>query len=152
MFTLVFRAHENGRLSEKLQIDSRQLQAEAYNMSYELLDIRLKFYPEASKSPLPLSVPEEPGETAFYLEQNVPNPWSNHTQIGFFIPAASPVSLRVRDVRGRVLQVIRRNLNAGYNRIELDEASLGSASGLLYYTLESGGYTQTKKMIWLGRE
>ena len=47
---------------------------------------------------------------------------------------------------GRV--ITRRNIDGtkGYNTVNFDSNKLGT-SGVLYYTLESGEYSATKKMI-----
>lgn len=85
----------------------------------------------------------------FYLEQNAPNPWSDRTSIGFFLPEAGAVRLTVRDVRGRILQETRAVFDEGYHQLEVAGANLGTASGLLFYTLKTNRSMETRKMIRL---
>ncbi len=141
LFTLVFRAKQSGRLSELLSLGSRYTQAEAYNPSDELLDVVLDFGAAA----------ESDRADSFWLEQNAPNPWTDHTQIGFYLPEAAAVKLTIRDARGRVLKMIRSDFEAGFQQFELNKESTKLASGVLYYTLETSKFSATKKMVWLGK-
>jgi len=62
------------------------------------------------------------------------------------MPSAAKVSLRVYDAVGK--QIVVRNINAekGMNSETFTSTELG-VSGVLFYTLESGDFTATKKMI-----
>jgi hypothetical protein len=52
----------------------------------------------------------------------------------------------VFDVTGKVVKQLTSEYAKGINTIVLAKNEL-SASGVLYYTLESGDFTATKKMI-----
>ena len=82
------------------------------------------------------------------LYQNEPNPFNTQTTIGYRLAAEGKVNFTVHDVTGKVL--INKSLSGvrGYNEITLKSSDLG-ISGVLYYTLESGEFTATKKMIIL---
>ena len=82
----------------------------------------------------------------YSLEQNYPNPFNPATLIIFSIPNDEFVSLRIYDVLGReVAQIINERRSAGTHQVEFDGASLNS--GVYYYTLTAGSYTETKKML-----
>jgi len=68
--------------------------------------------------------------------------------IGFTLPIASEVTLKVMDIQGRILKTIQGQYTKGYNQIYLDTKTLG-ATGVLHYQLEAGNYIANKKMIVL---
>ncbi|MEY4108267.1 MAG: hypothetical protein RL181_2609, partial [Bacteroidota bacterium] len=51
-------------------------------------------------------------------------------------------------VTGRTLRVIKGAYAQGYNQVILKSNDL-KATGVLYYTLESGEFTATRKMVIL---
>ena len=68
------------------------------------------------------------------------------TQIGFYLPKADQATLTLHDMRGRVLKVIRADYDRGYHQLEIKRSELPT-TGVLYYTLETGDYAATKKMV-----
>lgn len=86
----------------------------------------------------------------YELHQNMPNPFVHYTTVGFRVPEATHVRLSLRDVTGRLIKVIERHAQAGYNAIELSKQDL-PANGILYYTLKTDHYSSTKKMILMTR-
>lgn len=83
---------------------------------------------------------------AFELLQNVPNPFTTTTEIGFVLPTDENVSLRVMDVTGKVLVKKQGRYNQGYNTITLDISEI-NGSGVLYYQLDTERNSASKKMI-----
>jgi photosystem II stability/assembly factor-like uncharacterized protein len=89
----------------------------------------------------------------FSLSQNYPNPFNPTTKIRFDIPQAvgrgdRSVKMRVYDLLGRELSVlVNEELNAGTYEVDFDGSDL--PSGVYYYKLATGSYTQTKKMVLL---
>ena len=82
----------------------------------------------------------------YSLSQNYPNPFNPATLISFSIPNDEFVSLRIYDVLGREFaQIINERRSAGTYQIEFNGAALNS--GVYYYTLTAGSYTETKKMM-----
>mgnify|MGYP001156584588 CR=1 FL=1 len=86
----------------------------------------------------------------FLLGQNYPNPFNPTTKIRFEIPndkaQMSNSRLSVYDVSGRLVKVIFDELiQAGEYEVEFD--ATGLASGMYYYRLESGSYSETRKMV-----
>ena len=82
------------------------------------------------------------------LEQNFPNPFNPSTVIGFEVPSAGPVSLRVYDVLGRMVRTLTdEEKSAGSYQVVFDAAGL--ASGVYYYTLTAAGTVQTRRMLLL---
>jgi hypothetical protein len=82
----------------------------------------------------------------YSLEQNYPNPFNPSTKIGFKIPEAGFASLRVYDVAGREVAIlVNGRKEAGEYTAQLDARNL--PSGVYFYTLRSGGYSSSKKML-----
>ena len=82
------------------------------------------------------------------LLQNVPNPFQESTQIGFYLPEAAEARLTLRDVKGAVLYQLKGAYAKGWNLLELNSAQLQS-SGVLYYSLETAKFVETKRMVVL---
>ncbi len=81
----------------------------------------------------------------FSLGQNYPNPFNPSTSIQFAIKTACKVSLKVFDVLGREVAVlVNEDKAAGKYSVNFSKPL---ASGVYYYTLKAGSYTDTKKMI-----
>ncbi len=91
----------------------------------------------------------DPGiPTEFDLKQNYPNPFNPTTKLEFGISDLGFVSLKVYDLLGKeVKTLVSENLNPGRYKIEFDGSSL--ASGIYFYTLETKGFSETKRMILL---
>jgi hypothetical protein len=85
-------------------------------------------------------------EAGIELFQNEPNPFKGTTTVSFEMPEAATATLSVYDVTGKVVTV--RNIDAikGLNSEVFAKDQLG-VSDVLYYTLVSGDFTATKKMI-----
>jgi len=82
----------------------------------------------------------------YSLSQNYPNPFNPTTNIRFSIPNAGLVSLVVFDITGReVATLINQNMNAGIYTADFDATQL--ASGIYFYTIKAGSFTDTKKMV-----
>ncbi|MBL0101774.1 MAG: T9SS type A sorting domain-containing protein [Saprospiraceae bacterium] len=80
------------------------------------------------------------------MNQNEPNPFKGQTTVSFVMPEAATATLSVYDVTGKVVTVRNIDANKGLNSEIFTREQLG-ATGVLYYTLKSGDFTATKKMI-----
>jgi len=82
------------------------------------------------------------------LSQNFPNPFNPSTNISFSIPQKSFVSLKIFDLIGREAAIIfSGELSAG-SYSQLWNAS-NMPSGVYFYRLHAGPFTETKKLILL---
>ena len=84
--------------------------------------------------------------SAYTLLQNQPNPFSDVTNISFTMGNTGLATLTIYDVTGKVVKTIEGNFEKGTHTVQLTKAEL-SANGILYYQLDSGDFTATKKMI-----
>ncbi|MBI1804139.1 MAG: S8 family serine peptidase [Ignavibacteria bacterium] len=84
--------------------------------------------------------------TTFLLEQNYPNPFNPTTRFSYALPVDAQVSLRIFNVLGQeVSKVVDDFQTEGYKTVEFDASSL--SSGLYFYRLQAGKFTDTKKMM-----
>ncbi len=82
----------------------------------------------------------------FSLAQNYPNPFNPATKIRFNLPNTGNTSLIVYDVLGKEISVLLdREMDAGEYEITFNGASL--SSGIYFYRLTSGSYSQIRKML-----
>jgi hypothetical protein len=82
----------------------------------------------------------------FVLHQNYPNPFNPVTTIEYELPSPTVVELTVFDVLGRVLSVLEDgHQHAGRHVVHFD--ATGTPSGVLFYQLKAGTFTQTKRMM-----
>ena len=89
----------------------------------------------------------------FELYQNYPNPFNPTTTIKFKLPESGFTTLKIYDLFGKeVTTLINDKLDAGtyevkFSTNDLKDKSL--ASGIYFYQLKSGKYSEMKKMILL---
>ena len=83
---------------------------------------------------------------SFQLDQNYPNPFNPSTTITFDLPRAGFTSLKVYDLLGNELRtLVSGELSAGVHQSRFE--GTGLASGVYFYRLRSGSFTQTRKLI-----
>ncbi|MGA2667564.1 MAG: T9SS type A sorting domain-containing protein [Ignavibacteria bacterium] len=83
--------------------------------------------------------------TTYALKQNYPNPFNPTTIITYQLPKAGNVKLVVYDLLGReVKTLVNEFKTAGSFDVTFDASTL--ASGVYFYRLESGSFTDTKKL------
>ena len=87
----------------------------------------------------------------FLLEQNYPNPFNPETKIRFQVPASAETTrwvilLRIYDVSGKEIStLVNEELKPGTYEINWNARNM--PSGVYFYQLNTGGFTQTKSMI-----
>ena len=82
----------------------------------------------------------------YELGQNYQNPFNRTTNISFYIPSRSFVSLPVIDVLGReVPAIVSEEMLVGTDSQEWN--TVGFPSGVYVYRLQSGSFTETKNII-----
>jgi subtilisin-like proprotein convertase family protein len=87
-------------------------------------------------------------EMAFEVFQNEPNPFSNQTNIGFKIPEAGNVSLKIYDQSGKILYKDSKDFGRGVNYFIVSQNEI-QATGIMYYEINSNQFKATRKMIGL---
>lgn len=139
LFSLVFRAKTDLKVSDVLSITSQLTPAEVYikataDKGIQLWkDIKIDF------------AQDETGEQVVVLYQNEPNPVQNYTEIRYYLPKTTSTTLKIHDARGKVLELFQETSERGYHKIQLDARKYND--NILYYTLETDGFSATKKMV-----
>ncbi len=91
--------------------------------------------------PISQTTPEK-----YSLNQNYPNPFNPVTTIKFSISKNEFVSLKVYDILGKeIATLVNQNANAGEYEVTFDATKL--TSGVYFYKLTSGNFSDVKKMI-----
>ena len=158
----------NSRLSQSLPVGTSRVStgflavpAAAYSTGALLVSVNARDAGSAVVSRVVLketgtpfaSTPEEGAArpTAYALAQNYPNPFNPSTIIRYDLPETGEVSLAVFDISGRRVATLVEGVQpAGSYEVRFDASSArpgGIASGVYFYTVRAGRYSQTKKML-----
>ncbi|HSP88127.1 MAG TPA: T9SS type A sorting domain-containing protein, partial [Ignavibacteriaceae bacterium] len=82
----------------------------------------------------------------FILQQNYPNPFNPSTTIRYSIPTSEFVTIKVYDVLGsEVATLINEEKPVGSYEVDFNASNL--SSGIYFYTLQAGKFSETKKLI-----
>ena len=89
----------------------------------------------------------------FALHQNYPNPFNPTTNLSYELLADSYVTITVYDLLGNMLRnLVSEYQSSGLKSVQWDatnEQGQSVAAGVYLYRIESGSFTNTKKMILL---
>ena len=84
----------------------------------------------------------------YELSQNYPNPFNPETNIVYQIPVAEKVTLKISDVNGKEIETLVNEFQySGKYRINFN--GINYSSGIYYYTIKSGLFSKTMKMIMI---
>lgn len=82
----------------------------------------------------------------YKLSQNFPNPFNPSTDITFSIPVSTKVTLKIYDLAGKeVAELANGEFAVGNYLLTFNAVKL--ASGVYFYKLKAGSFTDTKKMV-----
>jgi hypothetical protein len=92
--------------------------------------------------------------SSFRLAGNFPNPFNPKTEIRFSLPETAAVTLTVFDLQGRQVRELGTGAQmvAGSHTLTWDgksDAGEAVASGVYFYRLSAGEFSQTRKMTLL---
>ncbi|MGB3948845.1 MAG: T9SS type A sorting domain-containing protein [Bacteroidia bacterium] len=90
------------------------------------------------------SVEEKKNEIE-YLDNNIPNPSNNSTQIPYFLPIGSKAVLEIHNSKGELIKTY--SLTEGSNKLQISLAEY--SNGIYFYTLtiDEGRIIRHKKMV-----
>ena len=114
--TLVFKAKATGQLRDLLSITSRKTSKEAVTDQLEAVDIALEFEGVNGEA---IIIAEN-----FEVYQNQPNPFKENTTFGFYLPEAGEVTVKLTDVSGKLVSVIKEDYAQGYNKVNLQRKDI----------------------------
>lgn len=103
--------------------------------------VTLKYIQVIGIQPVSSEIPEN-----YNLSQNYPNPFNPSTTIKFDLPKTGIVKVSIYDILGKEVAVlVNENVNVGTFKVDWDASNY--PSGIYFYKLESGTFSQIKKMI-----
>ena len=82
------------------------------------------------------------------LEQNYPNPFNPSTSINYTIPTDSHIKIIIYNAKGEVVNIPVDSYKIA-GQYKLIWNAVNQASGIYFYKIEAGKFSQTKKMILL---
>lgn len=86
--------------------------------------------------------------TGFSLQQNYPNPFNPSTSISFTIPQSEFIILKVYDILGNeITTLVNEYLSPGIYNYQFSISNLQLSSGVYFYKLQAGKFSEVKKMI-----
>ena len=89
----------------------------------------------------------------FTLHQNYPNPFNPVTNFDYDLPEDAMVNITVFDMMGKVVRtLVNDQQSAGYKTLQWNAMSNSGqpvSSGLYIYTIQTGEFSKTRKMILL---
>ena len=154
----VFRSTNNGskwtNVSDGLPTPSQKSSRRVYSLAVCGTDLFAGTYTNnvyrrplseliTSVDPSSLQVPKD-----YNLLQNYPNPFNPSTNFEFRIAESGFVSLKVFDMTGReVATIVSKELKAGEYIKQWNAGHL--ASGVYFYRLQAGSFSQTRKLLLL---
>ncbi len=113
-----------------------------------LQEFAARYIEAGGTNPIVLSVKEIDNAipTAFSLAQNYPNPFNPTTNFQFSIVSPQLVSLKIYNVLGQEVATLVNELKqSGVYQVTWDAGGL--SSGVYYYQLHAGNFTDVKKML-----
>ena len=100
-----------------------------------------------NETPTGMSISDDaPIASSYQLGQNYPNPFNPTTHIRFNIPETGNTKLTVYNMMGEaVANLVNGVVSAGGHTVSWNAANM--PTGVYFYRLESGNFTQTKKLL-----
>jgi hypothetical protein len=92
-----------------------------------------------------LSLPKE-----MVLHQNYPNPFNPTTVISYELPVSSMIQLKVYNIVGKeIVTLVNQYQQAARYNVSFDSQKYSLSSGMYFYRITAGNYSQLMKMIYL---
>jgi len=100
-----------------------------------------------NEAPTGLGISDDaPNASKYELGQNYPNPFNPITHIRFNIPGTADAKLTVFNIMGEaVANLVDGVVSAGGHTVSWNAANM--PTGVYFYRLESGNFTQTRKLL-----
>ena len=130
IFKIGVSAHDQVRADNIFSITSKVTHAEAYRGLSEIVNIQLRIQELSTINIITAR----------------PNPWKNHTDIEFNIPADGECKWEVFDLSGQLIHTYTAHYNAGNNSYRIDR-SLISAAGVYYVKLTTKEQSEDYKLV-----
>ena len=117
-----------------------------YNLSNKLINIEFVPLFEDTITTDVRRIFSSPGR--FLLNQNYPNPFNPTTTISWYSPLSGRQTLKIYDILGNEITTLVNEFKpAGNYEVMFDGSNF--PSGVYYYRLQAGKFTETKKLVLL---
>jgi len=136
LFELVVRAVRPTSIEKALGLSNRIIAPEAY-AGEEDEQLVLRFIQKNGRS-------HTPSYPVVYAPR--PNPWSESTVLGFYLPQAQQIQLIIRSHTGQIVYQLKRFFHEGYGEIRIGHNELPH-TGTYVYELIGAGLHHTGKMV-----
>lgn len=104
-------------------------------------------------NPTPVAKPKKELPATFSLSQNHPNPFNPSTLIEYALPQDAEVNLVIYNILGQKVKILVNEFQtAGFRSVEwdgTDDRGSITATGIYFFKLKAGDFTETKKMVML---
>ena len=111
-----------------------------YNYRLKQIDVNGNFEYFNLSNEVVVGIPE-----SYSLSQNYPNPFNPSTKINYSIKEEGNVNITLYNIYGKEVAVIlNENRTAGFYNLQFN--SSGLSSGVYFYKIISGNFTDTKRM------
>ena len=133
IITLTVKPNRTLRVSELLEIDQRH-QSSSFTSEGVTKRVRLKAKTQETKV-----------ANNIILKQNTPNPFSDYTDIDFYLDMNENCTFSIHDMTGQVIYQQKDNFNLGWNSLRFTPEQI--APGVYIYSISQGQEKQIKKMV-----
>ena len=100
-----------------------------------------------------LSIDEEVVPDSYALYQNYPNPFNPVTTIRYDLPERAFVSIRIFDIKGRIVRTLVQGTHDPGRRVVVWDATNQNgedvSAGMYMYMIQAGKFSQVRKMLLL---
>lgn len=136
LFRIIGKGNKSASVAQSLNIEEAILKPEFYTAD------------KVSKS-LSFNVSNKLQDVeTFVLIGNAPNPWTDETQIQFFVPQDGEVQLVLRDVTGKLISVRKEFFSKGNHSFIVVKDQIQKA-GILFYDLRFNHQVYSSKMVFI---
>jgi len=135
----------NKSKSEIIQLFDRAI-------SYKIIEFTLTNHTSFKNVPIPTdrikSTSDNETPRIFKLHQNYPNPFNPISTIKYDISKQSEVTIKIFDIIGREVSIlVNETKEPGFYAVSFDGTNY--SSGVYFYRIETGSFTDVKKMVLL---
>jgi len=126
----------------------QEMITEVENGKLVIRNLMVKDYPIIMSSASAVDIATDRSPFTFVLLQNYPNPFNTQTTITYELKENAQVSLKIYNIFGQLVEtVVNDYKTAGYHSVLWNASNV--SSGLYFYRIEAGEYTETKKCLIL---
>ena len=137
-FSLTFKANTSGLLRDMLEVNNEITQAIGFRANSEMV-----VFEGIALNP----VSTYASETSSNIQlKTSPNPWSDHTFVGFQLSQTAHVRMTFTDETGRLLHSINGTYTAGQHEVRIQRSDIAH-TGLVFVHLDTDGFSTVRKMV-----